>query len=245
MPLRGPLPLPIDIVAAAAGADGKVFLRDFLAEAPGLRAGPDFPEGLVPHVADEIVGEVAAETDLAVRLDLSEVPRDRAPVVAECLAKSVKYSGTLSAGTSGTKETQGRPSAESAYRRRRRLFKSLTRSVICFVFVPSAPPGQENLNPFQEDAVTPKVSCMTFSYSAPTSSGMNHRNPMLIVSSASGRSASMAGAISPMFSSVTGRIAICIGRTRPSSRRHRATAAAPAARLSKVPLWPRLPGGTA
>src|SRR6202162_2394734 len=87
MPLRGPLPLPIDIVAAAAGADGKGFLREFLAEAPGLRAGPDFPEGLVPHVADEIVGEVAAETDLAVRLDLSEVPRDRAPVVAECLAE--------------------------------------------------------------------------------------------------------------------------------------------------------------
>src|ERR1700693_802181 len=87
MPLRRSLPFPVDEVAAAAGADGERLLRELLANPPGFRAGPDFPERLLAHVADEVVGEIAAETDLAVRLDLREVPGDRAPVVAECLAK--------------------------------------------------------------------------------------------------------------------------------------------------------------
>ena len=54
---------------------------------PVAASGPDFCKRLLPHVADEVVGEVAAEADLAVRLDLGEVPGDRAAVVAERLAE--------------------------------------------------------------------------------------------------------------------------------------------------------------
>ena len=82
---------------------------------------------------------------------------------------------------------------------------------------------------------------MTRSYSAPTFSGTNQRSPTLIVSSGSSRSASTAGAITSMLSSVTGRIAICIGRARPSSlppaARRRAT---PAAAFSKLSACPRI-----
>ena len=73
---------------------------------------------------------------------------------------------------------------------------------------------------------------MTRSYSAPTSFGTNQRRPTLIVSSGSSRRASTAGAIASMFSSVTGRIAICIGSTRPSFLRQAATARTPAAAFS-------------
>src|SRR6266540_4374092 len=80
---RRALPLSVDVVSAAAGADGE--------RLPGKL----FVEGRAQYVADEVVGEVAAEADLAVRLDLREVPGDRAQVVAEGPVEVGKIFGDL------------------------------------------------------------------------------------------------------------------------------------------------------
>src|ERR1019366_9698551 len=73
--------------------------------------------------------------------------------------KSVKYSGTSSGATSGTKDVQAFPRAESRKRRRFSVFRSLTRSVICRVFVgvPFIVAGSKT-KPFHESPDTPKVS---------------------------------------------------------------------------------------
>ena len=102
---------------------------------------------------------------------------------------------------------------------------------------------ESNSNPFHESPETPNVSFITASYSAPTFFGTNQRSPTLIVSIGSSRSAATAAGIASMFSSVTGRIAICIGIGRFSFSRHIATARTPSAAfwyasdLPRIRLW--------
>src|SRR4029077_15214488 len=74
--LHWSLELPVHIAAAAAVADRQRLLGQLLAELPGLLARPDFPEGLLAHVADEVVGKVSAEADFAIGFDLREIPGD-------------------------------------------------------------------------------------------------------------------------------------------------------------------------
>src|SRR5215471_1760637 len=86
-PVVRALPLSVDEVAAAAGADREGFPRELPAEPPCFLPGPDLAEGLLADVANEVVREVAAEADLSVRLDLGEVPGHGAEVVAEGLGE--------------------------------------------------------------------------------------------------------------------------------------------------------------
>ena len=142
-----------------------------------LLARPDLPERLLAHVADEVVREVAAESHLAVRLDLREVPGDRAQADARTSRRSWRSTpGTLLGRHVRDERGPGRPSAESRNRRRFKPFRSLTSSSICCSFV-AATALQSNSKPFQEVAAMPKSSRMTRSYSAPTSDGVNQRRP--------------------------------------------------------------------
>ncbi len=239
--VRRARPRAVDVVSAAPAADGERLSRELFAEAAGALPGPDLPERRLPHVADEVIGKVPAEADLAVRLDLGEVPGHRAEVVAEGLRPHRRSSrARLPPGTSGTNEIQGRPRAESRKRRRRRPFRSFTSCVSWRPFV-TAKSAPSNSNPFQELPETPKVSDITFSYSAPVSFETNQRSPMLTVSSGSSRSSSSAGATSSRLSSVIGRMARSIGAADPSSSRTRATALTPAAARSKLSACPADP----
>src|ERR1017187_10132597 len=86
-------PRAVDEASAAPAADGERLSRELLAEVASALSGPDLPERRFPHVADEVIGEVPAEADLAVRLDLSEIPGHRAEVVAEGLSAVGEVAG--------------------------------------------------------------------------------------------------------------------------------------------------------
>src|SRR5215831_16933112 len=92
---RRALPLPVDERAAAAVADRKRLAGELAAKGPGAFTGPDLPERRLPDVPDEVDGEIAAEADFAIRLDLGEIPGDRAEAVPEGVGKISEVVGDL------------------------------------------------------------------------------------------------------------------------------------------------------
>ncbi len=168
----------------------------------------------VRTLPDEVVRKVAAEADLAVGLDLREVPRDRAHLVAEGL---VEVGEVLRDASGRNVRNERRPRTPEARVDETAAAQSPSGAGRARS---SALPGSRprmpsrTRTPSRTSPSTPRSSRITRSYSAPTLSGMNQRRPTLIVSSGRWRSASTAAPMASRFSSVTGRIAITIGSVR-------------------------------